>query len=516
MEVGQVAAARALGRHAAQAVPALLASGLALATLWLISRLAMSAPFPPLALAERLVRITPGDVATLSIEQLGKAGLHLLAAGVTAVLLVAGALIARLVSRLGITVTMVAYAIVLAGAGLSGPNRPGAVVVLWSVALAVGAYGLVLGLTSAPAGWRAVRPGEDAAAEQITRRRALVVTGGAVATILAAGATLGPIVGRARERARRFVLRAPDEPARTPVRRSLPAVEGRPPEVTTAAEHYVVDIDLANPSLDAGSWELEVAGEVDRPLRLDIDALQREFTLVEQASVLTCVSNEVGGPLIGSSAWTGVRLADVLRRAGVRRGANELAFKCADGYTSALSLDDARDPGVLLAIGQNGRPLTRDHGYPCRLRVPSLYGMKNPKWLKQIELRRSHLTAYWVKRGWSDRAVVRTASRIDVASDARVGRPTWIAGVAWAGDRKISAVEVSLDGGETWRRARLQAPLSPLAWTQWAYRFTPRRTGVQTVECRAIDGKGETQDPRSRPPHPSGASGYHAVRLKVT
>lgn len=124
-----------------------------------------------------------------------------------------------------------------------------------------------------------------------------------------------------------------------------------------------------------------------------------------------------------SSASFLIRLADVLQRAGVRRGADELAFRCADGYTSALSLDDARDPSVLLAIGQNGRPLTRDHGFPCRLRVPSLYGMKNPKWLQRIELRRSHLSAYWVKRGWSDRAVVRTSSRIEVATDAGVGQP---------------------------------------------------------------------------------------------
>lgn len=304
----------------------------------------------------------------------------------------------------------------------------------------------------------------------MTRRRALVTAAGAVVTMLGAGTALGALLEPARRRARTFPLRAPDRPARSTARDRLPAIAGRPAEVTPAAEHYVVDIDLVDPALDTRDWALEIGGEVDRPLRLGVEALQRTFTLVEQISVLTCISNEVGGPLVGSSRWTGVRLADLLQRAEVRPGADAVVFRCADGYTSALRLEQARSAEVLVAIAQDGRPLTSAHGFPCRLRVPALYGMKNPKWLERIEVRRAPFTAYWVRRGWSDRAVVRTMARIDVASDATLGQATWIAGVAWAGVRGVSAVEVSLDAGHSWKRARLQAPLSPLAWTQWAYR----------------------------------------------
>ncbi len=491
-----------------------LASALALAALWLVSRLDAAVPFAPLELAERVVRVTPGALATFTIEQLGKAALHLLAAGVTALLLAIGMLLARLSRGRIATVAVPGYAIVLALTSLSGPNRAGTAPVAVSVAVAAVAYGLALVASRASVG--AATPVGDAPALRITRRRALLVTSGAVASLVGAGVVVGPIIKRAGERARRFALRAPDEPARAPSRGLLPALAGRPPEITAVAEHYVVDIDLVDPSLSAASWTLEVTGAVERPLRLAVAGLQRDFPLVEQVSVLTCISNEVGGPLVGNSRWTGVRLADLLRRAGPHSSADQLAFRCADGYTSALSLDDGLDPSVLVAIAQNGQPLTQAHGFPCRLRVPALYGMKNPKWLRSIEVRRSHLTADWVKRGWSDAAMVRTASRIDIAPDARIGQPVWIAGVAWAGDRRISAVELSFDEGATWRRARVQTPLSPLAWTQWAIRYTPTGGGVLTVACRAIDGDGRTQDARSRRPHPSGASGYHQVRLQVS
>lgn len=479
----------------------------------MISRVDAAAPFPPLELAERLVRATPGDLATFSIERLGKAALPLLASGVTALVLAAGTALATLRARHGSVLPIAGYAIVLAGAASSGPSRASLVSVAWTVVLGAVVYGVAL---VAITGDRDPGTAEDETLLGMTRRGAVLAAGGALATVLGAGAVLGPIVDGARVRARSFALRRPDEVRGARARTLRPTIEGRPPEVTPVADHYVVDIDLIDPSLSAGSWELEVTGAVARPLRLGIDALQRDFRLVEEPSVLTCISNEVGGSLVGSSGWTGVRMADVLRRAGVRPGAGELGFRCADGYTSALSLAQARDPSVLLAIAQNGRPLTQAHGFPCRLRVPALYGMKNPKWLVAIEVRRSRLAAYWVRRGWSDTAVVRTASRIDVAPDAQAGRPVWIAGVAWAGARGISGVELSFDAGATWRPARLQAPLASLAWTQWAYRYTSARSRVQTVACRAVDGDGRPQDARRRPPHPSGSSGYHEVQFQVT
>jgi len=433
-------------------------------------------------------------------------------AAVIALTVETGVALARLGHAGDTTGAAVAYGFLLAICSAVGPNRPEALATVLAGTLGATVYGLTLhALAIAHPG-----PVGDEEGAPMTRRGALAATAGALVALLGAGTALGALLEPARRRARFFALREPDRPAPTPGREPFPRISGRPPEVTPAADHYVVDIDLLDPSLDVKDWMLELDGEVARPLQVGVEALQRDFELVEEVSVLTCISNEVGGPLVGSSRWTGVRLADLLQRAGVKPGAGEVVFRCADGYTSALTLAQARSPDVLLAIAQDGRPLLPVHGFPCRLRVPALYGMKNPKWLERIELRRTPFVAYWVQRGWSDRAVVRTMARIDVSPDARVGQPTWIAGVAWAGDRGVSAVEVSLDAGRSWRRARLQTPLSPLGWTQWAYRFVPGRPGVQSVQCRATDGFGRVQDATTRAPHPSGASGYHELPFQVT
>jgi DMSO/TMAO reductase YedYZ molybdopterin-dependent catalytic subunit len=145
-----------------------------------------------------------------------------------------------------------------------------------------------------------------------------------------------------------------------------------------------------------------------------------------------------------------------------------------------------------------------------------MYGIKNPKWLERIVLTDHHVDGYWQRQGWTDTAVVRTESRIDTPHEAAAGEPTWIAGIAWAGLRGIAGVEVSTDGGRSWQRAEVQRPLSPYAWTRWAYRWTPQRAGRHELVCRATDGGGRLQDAASRPPHPSGASGYHRRALEVT
>jgi DMSO/TMAO reductase YedYZ molybdopterin-dependent catalytic subunit len=282
------------------------------------------------------------------------------------------------------------------------------------------------------------------------------------------------------------------------------------------ADHYVVDIDLQDPIVDASSWRLHVDGLVERPLNLGFEELQRRFALVEEHAALSCISNTVGGPLVGSSAWTGVRLRDVLAAARPRGGAVALHVECADGYSAGIPLAAARHPSALVALAQEGEALTREHGFPCRLRVPALYGMLNPKWVRSIELVDRPYRGYWAQQGWSATAVVRTESRIDTPRSAHAREPTWIAGVAWAGIRRIAAVEASTDGGRTWTRAVLQPPPSPWAWTQWAVRWTPPRPGRFELVCRAVDGTGRTQDATPRRPHPSGASGYHRVTVQVT
>jgi len=275
--------------------------------------------------------------------------------------------VARLRGPGGVVGAAATYGVVIALGSAAAPNRPPLIATGLAATIVAAVYGLALrGMMIASRPRAAGGRGSP-----MTRRRALVRAAGAVVTMLGAGTALGTLLEPARRRARTFALRAPDRPARTSTRDRLPAIAGRPAEVTPAAEHYVVDIDLVDPALDARDWALEIGGEVDRPLRLGVEALQRTFTLVEQISVLTCISNEVGGPLVGSSRWTGVRLADLLQRAEVRPGADAIVFRCADGYTSALRLEQARSAEVLVAIAQDGRPLTSAHGFPCRLRVPA-------------------------------------------------------------------------------------------------------------------------------------------------
>nr|MBA3349153.1 molybdopterin-dependent oxidoreductase [Actinomycetota bacterium] len=210
---------------------------------------------------------------------------------------------------------------------------------------------------------------------------------------------------------------------------------------------------------------------------------------------------------------------DLLDAAGPLPGAVDVVFRAADGYSDSISIETARSPSVLLAFAQNRRPLTQEHGFPCRVRVPSTYGMKNVKWIDSIEIVARDYKGYWMERGWSDLALVRTQSRIDVAGDsgaAVAGEATWIAGVAWAGDRGVERVEVSTDGGGTWSEAQLKEPIGPLTWRQWAFRWTPEEAGTTSVLCRATDGRGKVQTEAGAAPHPAGATGYHLREVTVS
>src|SRR5215218_6610749 len=486
------------------ALEGLLAAGLGVALDWAISAPDPALPFAPVALADRGVRLTSGELETFAIERLGHAALPLLAVGATVGFLLLGAGLglaiasrrARAPSAAGL-----AFAATLASAELAAPARPPVAAALASAA----AGGALYSATLLGVRRRRRRAGFDPG-----RRRLLVELGAGTASLLVGGTALGRLFAPS-TRAPVGGLRRPP----TPSRRPLPHIDGLAPEVTPVASHYVVDIDLNDPAPDARDWQLSVEGLVEQPLRLDFEELQRRFPLVGEYSVLTCISNHVGGPLVGNSLWHGVRLGELLGAAAPRDRGREVVFHCADGYSAAIPLQQALHPSVLVAIAQNGRSLTREHGFPCRLRVPALYGIKNPKWLERISLTDHHFEGYWQRQGWTDTALVRTESRIDAPGDTAAGEPTWIAGIAWAGLRGIATVELSTDAGRTWHRAELQRPLSPYAWTRWAYRWTPPRPGLYELVCRATDGDGRQQDSTPRPPHPSGASGYHRRELEV-
>jgi DMSO/TMAO reductase YedYZ molybdopterin-dependent catalytic subunit len=350
------------------------------------------------------------------------------------------------------------------------------------------------------------------------RRRALAWGIGTAAGLALAGSGVGYFLRRLGGPDTDVPIADPLRAATVPERGPFPSIPGITPEVTSAEDHYVVDINLVQPSLEADDWSLSVKGMVATPLSLSFADLQARFPVVEEFSTLTCVSNEVGGNLVGHSAWRGVRLADMLKTAGAEEGAVDVVFRAADGYSDSIPFEVAQDPRVLVAFAQNGAPLTQEHGFPCRVRVPPIYGMKNVKWIEEIEVVANDYEGYWADRGWSDEAVVRTQSRIDVAGDshrAMVGEQSWIAGIAWAGVRGVAKVEVSTDGGDTWDVAMLKDPISPISWRQWAYAWQPEETGEHTVMCRATDGDGETQTSRRDAPHPAGATGWHTTTIEV-
>jgi DMSO/TMAO reductase YedYZ molybdopterin-dependent catalytic subunit len=264
-------------------------------------------------------------------------------------------------------------------------------------------------------------------------------------------------------------------------------------------------------------------GEVDNPIELSYDDLLG-FQTLERDITLSCVSNEVGGGLIGNARWTGVLLSDVLNEAGlsqdkIRSASEQLVGRSVDGWEAGFLTDLAFDGReALVAFGMNGEELPLKHGYPVRLVVPGLYGyVSATKWLTEIELTDWDYDAYWIKRGWSKEGPILTQSRIDTISDRdTVSAGTVpVGGVAWAPTRGIERVEVSTDGGETWNDATLAAQLDADVWRQYVY-YWRAQPGEYTLKVRATDSEGETQTEEEAPPIPSGATGYHTIEVTVS
>jgi DMSO/TMAO reductase YedYZ molybdopterin-dependent catalytic subunit len=286
----------------------------------------------------------------------------------------------------------------------------------------------------------------------------------------------------------------------------FPNIDNLALEITPTADFYLVSKNAFDPDVDAKRWKLEIAGLVENPLSFTYDEM-KSLPSIEQYATLACISNEVGGDLIGNALWRGVRLKDLLDRAGIKEGVVDIVLKASDDYTDSIPLDRAMNEATVLVYEMNGEPLTPPHGFPLRLLVPGIYGMKNVKWITRIEAVSYDLKGYWQRRGWNDQAEYKTMSRID-APDNTVKGETTIAGIAFAGDRGISKIEVSTDGGKTWEEAAIKAPLSPITWTLWQKPWTPAQPGKRKIVVRATDGRGITQTAQYAPPAPDGSSGY--------
>jgi DMSO/TMAO reductase YedYZ molybdopterin-dependent catalytic subunit len=352
---------------------------------------------------------------------------------------------------------------------------------------------------------------------RLDRRRFLVRVGGLAATVVFVGAELAEVLRVEGGPAVPAVVRAPIPfpNADSPVK----PVPGTRPEYTAVADHYRVDIDFSPPSIDGASYRLRVAGLVARPLSLTLAQLKSAYRASDQFITLSCISNPVGGPLIGTTLWSGPPLRDVLADAAPLPNAGYAHLLAKDGYDEVVELADVRtDPRIVLAHSWNGQPLPAEHGFPLRIYRPGRYGMKQPKWITDIVLVADATQGYWVRRGWSAVARMRTTSVVDtVATEALVQRGgkvfVPVGGIAHAGDRGISKVEVRVDQGP-WQAAELRAPLSGLTWVLWRFEW-PFDEGVHVFAVRAYDGRGIVQDAEENPEFPSGATGIDSKTTAV-
>ena len=295
-------------------------------------------------------------------------------------------------------------------------------------------------------------------------------------------------------------------------------------ELTPNDKFYRIDTNIIVPSVDANTWRLNIRGLVKNgPMQFTYDEI-RTMTSVSEYATLECISDKIQGDLISTAHWKGVPLKSILEKAEVLPEAIYVVFRCADGYDVGIPLDRGLMEGTILAYEMNGVPLPTEHGFPVRAIVPGLYGMMNAKWITDIELVDKVYEGFWQRRGWANNAKYQTRSKIVLPGDAlrnrfealsaniaTPGSKSPIAGLAFAGDRGISKVEVSTDGGNTWMTASLKDPISRNSWVLWALEWIPQNKGKYNVVVRATDGYGNLQIAEITDIYPNGATGYHSV-----
>ena len=302
-------------------------------------------------------------------------------------------------------------------------------------------------------------------------------------------------------------------PALTPSGPEIPS--GVAPLVTPTEQFYLVSKNLIDPTLKGEAWQLTISGLVAQPQVLRLPALLA-LPSVRLAATLECISNEPGGVLIGNAFWTGVPLHILLSSAAIQSGATHVVFTCADDYVERLTLEQALDPATVLVYAMNDAPLPPKHGFPARLIAAGRYGMKHPKWLTRIELVNRAVSSYWSQRGWNPDAPVQVFTRIDTPQLTVPSGPVRVGGVAFAGDRGISRVELSVDGGATWQPAQLEPALSPLTWVRWVATWIPPAPGTYALAARAFEADGAPQEAETRTLNARGSTGYGRREVKVT
>ena len=504
-------------------------------------------PFLPFDLFDWLTRVLPGPVITFGIdlmidgmlalgvdvadnaktaEQIASILLYL-GGGVLAGVIFSGYLSARKIKPDTITglvmgalygLPMISIHLAIGDSSLSSGLR-----ILWLSALF-----LVWGIVAARAHLRlasAEAPpdvaGEPVGAERISRRQFLITLGGASAVITVVGSGVGALLAGSKRRKLEQVLAdslvhqtetdagVPFPNLNDPV---MPA-PGTRPEYTPIKDHYKVFIRTQPSTVDGSTWVLPITGLVDNPLMPDLETLKSQFQRRDQYVTLTCISGRVGTGLIGTTMWSCVSLKEVLAACAVRPEARYLNITSADGFHESVDLDlIAGDERIMLCYAWDGHDLPFDHGFPLRIWIPDLYGMKQPKWITAIEVTDVYKEGYWVSRNWDEIARVNTTSVIDTVAlqalaDDSDRKLVPVGGIAYAGARGISGVEVKVDDGP-WQPAHLRAPLSETTWVIWRFDW-PFEAGDHTLAVRCNEAVGTPQIEADQSPRPSGSTGIH-------
>jgi DMSO/TMAO reductase YedYZ molybdopterin-dependent catalytic subunit len=510
-------------------------------------------PFAPFDLFDWLTRVLPGPVITFGIDfmidtmiflgvsvadtaktaEQVMAVLQFLVGGIIAGVVFFGVLSARKIKADTIAglvmgalfgLPLIAISVAIGQSTLSPILR-----IVW-LALLFGAWGIALSQAYrrlAPAEAEPVAEAAAAAVERINRRQFLIRLGATTAAITVVGAGVGAILAQAERRRLEQVL-AETEAHQTEVSDELPfpnsddpimAVPGTRPEYTPIKDHYKVFIRTEPTVIEGSSWLLPLTGLVDKPLMLTLDDIKNNFESREQYVTLSCISGRVGTGLIGTTLWTGVSLQDILAEVGVRPEARYLHITCGDGFYETVDLElIAADERIMLCYAWDGHDLPVDHGYPLRIWIPDRYGMKQPRWITGMEVMEEYIEGYWVERNWDEVAQVKTTSVIDtVAVNAIIEegdqKRVPVGGIAFAGARGISQVEVRVDGGP-WQEATLRSPLSETTWVVWRYEW-PFEAGDHTFEVRCAEADGAPQIEEKQPNRPSGATGIHSVEETI-
>ncbi|WP_348789673.1 molybdopterin-dependent oxidoreductase [Leifsonia sp. NPDC080035] len=511
---------RRTATYAWAAAAGAVSGGVFLAIAELVAVLVANDAGPVLAVGSFVIDIVPRPAKELAIQLFGSNDKLFLLASLGIAVLV-GAIVAGILERLrrfaGAGLMLVAGVAAVAAT----VTRTGAATLAFlpsALGALAGAASLVL-LVDRLRAWRPAAAAE--ARSPLGRRRFLVALAAAAvgAAVVGAGSLLGSAATSSIAAVRAALrLPAPRSRVRIPDGASLD-VPGISPLFTANRDFYRVDTALTVPSVDPGTWRLAIGGLVAEPVRLSFDDLLR-MGLHEYSITMTCVSNEVGGNLVGSARWLGVPVRDVLALARPRRGADMVLSRSVDGFTASTPLEALTDPGrdAILAVGMNGEPLPLEHGFPVRMVVPGLYGyVSATKWLTELKVTTFAADqAYWTPRGYSPKAPIKLSSRIDTPRIDRAvpAGPTTIAGVAWAQHTGVRSVEVRIDGGD-WRPARLSTPVNADTWVQWSLPWEAT-SGTHTLSVRATDAAGRVQEEKRTPIAPDGSTGWQSTLVRVS